>query len=66
MQFRDLDSDILKYYQDKCKSLKLVIINDFVMISQKILFYINKWLRKITIVNKLFEGLVVVLFSDPV
>jgi len=41
----DLKGERLDYFQNKYKNLKLVIMNEFKMISQKMLYYINKHLR---------------------
>jgi hypothetical protein len=64
-KLNDLKGERLKYLQNKYKNLELVIMDEFTMISQKILHYVDRRLRQITTVNKPFGGLVLVLFGDP-
>ena len=63
-KLNDLKGERLKYLQNKYKNLELVIIDEFIMISQKVLHYIDKRLRQIMTVDKLFSRLVVVLIRD--
>ena len=60
----DLKGDRLDYFKNECKNLMLVAVDKFAMISQKMLFYTDKRLRQITIVNKPFGGVVMVLIRD--
>ena len=41
----DLKGERLDYFQNKYKNLKLVIMDKFTMISQKMLYYVDRHLR---------------------
>ena len=41
------------------------MIDECTMISQKMLSYADKWLKQITMVNKPFGELVVIMFRGP-
>ena len=64
-KLRELNGEKLNYFQRKYKYLKLVIMDEFTMISQTLLYRVDKRLRQITTVNKPFGGLVVILIGDP-
>ena len=51
--------------QQKWKHRKLLILDEFSMLRQKELFFINERLQQIMCSENLFGGLVVVLIGDP-
>ena len=63
--FRPLGSQTLLRFQEKWKKRKLIIIDEFSMLKQKELYYLDQRLKQI--MNSLlpFGGLVVVLAGDP-
>ena len=64
--FKELLGERLTYLQRKHKNrLKLIFLDEFTMISQKMLYYTDRRLRQIMCVDKPFGGLVVVMFGDP-
>ena len=63
---KPLRGDRLKYCQHKYKNvLKIVFIDEYTMIRQQLLHYIDQRLRQIISINKPFGGLVIVLYGDP-
>ena len=63
--YHRLGSATLKRLQEHFDGLKLVIIDEFSMISQYHMYHIDMRLREICACNKPFGGMTVVLFGDP-
>jgi len=65
LHFKKLKGKALKDLQDRFRNVRLVIIDEFTMLWQKELHYIDLCLREIMGNNLPFGGLAVVLVGDP-
>ena len=64
-KFKELIRERLSHSQRKYKDkLKLIFLDEFAIISQKVLCYADKRLSQIMCVNKLFRELVMIIFRD--
>ena len=64
--YKKLSAKRLAYYQEKYKGkLKLVVIDEYTMMSQQQLHQVDLRLREIMVDEKKFGGCVVVMFGDP-
>ena len=63
--FAKLSSGLLQIFQERFKTLKLVLLDEFSMLRQQELHYVDHRLRQIMGSNKLFGGVTVVLIGDP-
>ena len=63
---KKLSAKRLAHYQDKHKGkLKLVVVDEYTMMSQQQLHQVDLRLREIVIDERKFEGSAVVMFGNP-
>ena len=64
-QFRGLKGRTLRRLQERWKNVKLLVIDEFTMLRQKELYYIDQRLRQIMGNHHPFGGIAVILLGDP-